>query len=492
MRAARLLLLAVVFAAPGIALAAPPAPSDALLEVIVTHQAYDPYAPWQKRRPGVRSGYGVVVGNGQVITTENLVRNHTLVELRRAATGEKIPATVETSDYQVNLALLRIDAPGARAALKPLALATNDIARKSKVTILQFDATREIQRGEAEVVQINVADLPGAPYSSLTFNLLTDLNVNREGAAVLHKGRLCGIMMGYSRGERIGYMLPYSVLRRFIDDVATPPYEGVPTAGFRWKGLVDPAKRAYLGIEQDGTGVLVLSCVPGTGANEVLKANDVVVSWADHTIDNLGFYEDAEYGRMSLSHLVRGRGKPGDHVPVKVMRDGKPLNAKLPLANLGDCSALIPENVDSRRAEYLIEGGLILREVDGHYLRARGGDWKRKTDIRITNIYLTRRDRPEKPGDRIVILASVLPDDINIGYQRMSDQIVESVNGQPVRNMGDVFRIKDADGAVERLKLRSIGIDLVLDREQLSAANRRLAELYRLPSLRYQVPEETP
>ncbi len=469
-----------------------PAPKDCLLEVIVTHQAYDAYTPWQKRRPGTRVGYGVVVREGQVITTEDVVRNHTLVELRRAATGEKIPATVEMLDNQVNLALLRISDPRAAADLKPLALAENDITRKTKVTILQFDETREIQRGEAEVVQINVADLPNAPYSSLTFNLLTDLNVKRQGAAVVHDDRLCGIMMGYSRGERIGYMLPYSVLRRFIDDVATPPYEGVPTAGFRWKALVDPAKRAYLGLEQDGMGVQVLSCVPETGAAEVLEPNDVVIEWAGHAIDNLGFYDDAEYGRMSLSHLVRGRGTPGKHVPVKVMRNGRPLDLKLRLANLSDRASLIPENVAGRRAEYLVEGGLILREVCGHYLRARGGDWKSKTDIRITNIYLTRRDRPEKPGDRIVVLAGVLPDDINIGYQGMRDQIVEAVNGQPVRNMDDVFRIKDADGFVERVKLRTIGVEMVLGRETLSDANERLAELYRLPSLRYQVPVERP
>jgi len=484
------LFILVLLALGNTGLAEASDPKDTLLEVIVTHQVYDPYAPWQKRRPGMRSGYGVVVRDGQVITTENLVRNHTLVELRRAATGEKIPATVEMSDYQVNLALLRINDPGASAGLKPLVLADNDIARKTKVTILQFDETREIQQGEAEVVQINVADLPSAPYSSLTFNLLTDLNVNREGAAVVHNGRLCGIMMGYSRGERIGYMLPYSVLRRFIDDVSTPPYEGVPTAGFRWAALVDPAKRSYLGLEQNGLGVLVLSCVPGTGAADVLKPNDVLVEWAGRTIDNLGFYEDAEYGRMNLSHLVRGRGRPGKHVPVKIMREGKPLGVELRLANLKDCASLIPENVDGRRAEYLIEGGLILREVCGQYLRSKGTDWKRKTDIRITNIYLTRRDRPEKPGDRVVVLAGVLPDDINIGYQRMSDQIVEAVNGQPVCNMSDVFKIKEADGFVERVKLRTIGVELVLDREALPEANERLARLYRLPSLRYQVQGE--
>ena len=82
-------------------IAAPQELESALVEVTVSFQEFDPFFPWQQRAPGMRRGYGILVDNSHVLTTENLVRNHRLVELRRLRTGEKIAATVELSDCQI-------------------------------------------------------------------------------------------------------------------------------------------------------------------------------------------------------------------------------------------------------------------------------------------------------------------------------------------------------------------------------------------------------
>ncbi len=474
--AACMMAAAPVQGAPGI--------EEALVQVIVSFQENDPFVPWRKRQPGKRIGYGVVIREGLLITTESLVRNHTLVELRRAATGEKLRARVETADPQVNLALVRILDDRAAEALPPVPLGAG-LRKKDEVEILQFDPTRELQRGKAEVVRITSAELPRAPYHILTFTLLTDLNVDLQGAAVVENDKLMGLVMGYSRSERIAYMLPYSVIDRFLKAVDSPPYVGVPSAGFRWKQLVDPAKRAYLKLDRDGHGILVVSCVPGSGAAEVLRPNDVILEWDGRTIDNLGFYEDDEFGRMTVSFLIRDRREVGDTVTVKVWRDGREQDVRLRLANLRDDAALIPANVTGRAAEYLVEGGLLIREIDTPYLQARG-NWQKKTDPRLVNLYYSRRMTPEKPGDRVVLLTTVLPDPINVGYQHFREQIITHVNGRPVRNMADVFAAADADGAVTRVTLQSIGVDLVLDKSKLPATNQRIRGQFRIPSLRYQ------
>ncbi len=101
------------------------------------------------------------------------------------------------------------------------------------------------------------------------------------------------------------------------------------------------------------------------------------------------------------------------------------------------------------------------------------------------NLYLNGRDKQESKEDRVVILSSVLPDDINIGYHAFRNRIVTAVNGDPVRNMGDVFAVLDRDGLVHRITLNSVGFDLVLDREQLPEANRRIAERYRITEVEY-------
>ncbi len=461
-------------------------PDAALVEVIVTFQENDPFIPWQKRRPGVRQGYGVVVEKGVILTAESLLRNSTLVELRQARTGEKLQAHVTMADPQVNLALL---APADPAALDvtPMGLGTN-LQKGAEVTIVQLDNTRQVQSGKASLVVTTTSELPEAPYAVLTHNLLTDLNVNRQGAIAVHEGKLVGLLIGYNRGERIGFALPACVLKRFLDDAREKPYVGVPSAGFRWKELVDPARRAFLKLNHHGQGIVVLSCVLGSGAAAAFKPNDVILAWGGRAIDNLGFYEDAEFGRMSIVLLIQQRGQCGEEVPVKIWRDGQEQTVTVKLANLRDAMALIPENVTGAPAEYLVEGGLILREVESRYLTTRGQDWATKTDPHIVNLYTTRRDSPEQPGDRVVILAAVLPDEINMGYQQFSDQIVTQVNGQPVRNLRDVFRIAQTDGAITRLRILNVGVDLVLDKSALPAANLRLARQYRIPKLSYQRP----
>lgn len=481
---AALALAIATFARPAPAHAGEPPTDASLVEVLVTYQEHDPLMPWQKREPGLRRGYGVFVNHSRVITTESLVRNHELIELRRPRTGEKIPAKVEMSDPQANLACLSVRAGRLLRDVLPIPLAES-VDRAARVSIVQFDDTRQIQRGDARTYQVSIASLPRAPYATLSFSLLTDFNVNGEGAPVVQSNALAGLMMSYNWNTRIGNMLPYCLIRRFLDNVDAPPYAGFASAGFLWNELVDPAKRRFLGVEESEGGVQVLAMVPGSGAAESLEPNDVILEWDGRPIDNLGFYQDPEFGRLAFSYLIAGYRKPGDQVPARIVRGRKPLTVHVRLSRLSDAAMLVPENAAGEKPDYLVEGGLVLRELDAAYLRAHGNEWQQRTDSRLVYDYLTRRYRPERPGDRIVILTGILPDRINTSYQRFNEEVVTHVNGKPIRNIGDVFDIVRADGSVQRLTLQGVGVDLVLDKAELPAANERLSRLYRIPSLRF-------
>lgn len=456
--------------------------SGTVVQVHVTFQGFDAFFPWQKLRPGMRQGYGVAVDANHVVTTEALVRNCTLVEIRRASSGERLAAVVEKADHQANLALLRIPATARGLTLTPVSI-LEDLDRAADVQIVQFDETAQIQRGRAQVVRVAVERLHSSPHHSLTFVLLTDLNVNGQGAAVVHNDSLAGLVMRYDRGTRTAAVLPYCVVSRFMLETKRPVYSGMASAGVIWSPLVDPAKRSYLRLQADKRGILVLSCLPGTGAAEVLRPNDVIVSWDDTPVDNMGFYEDPLFGRLAFPYLIRGKRRPGDAVPVDIVRDGRSERANVALAHYADHDALIPDNISGGQDEYLVTGGLVLRELTGNYLRAKGSNWKRRADSRLVHLYLTRKYAPDNKGDRIVLLSSVLPDEINIGYQHLRTEIVTAANGKEIRNMRDLFRMQDSDGMVSALTLRGIDVDIVLDADTLPNADARIARLYRIPRL---------
>jgi hypothetical protein len=151
-----------------------------------------------------------------------------------------------------------------------------------------------------------------------------------------------------------------------------------------------------------------------------------------------------------------------------------------------DRDEFIPETIGSEPVEYLIAGGLVLQELTGDYLRAAGENWKLQMSPRLVYYYLHQDKLARRPGDHVVLLSMVLPDSINIGYQEFHDQVVTAVNGRPIRNMTDVFRAVDDAGGLRRVTLLGCGVDLALDDATLNEANRRIAQQYRIPRLRYQ------
>ena len=489
MKPSRLLLVFLILTLGALGARAAAEPRDAaVVQILVTYRRFDPGIPWRREKPQERDGYGVVVGPGRVLTVESLVRNATLVEIRRAGDGTRIPCTVVLADAQANAALLSCTDTRGLAALTPVPVSTN-LTRAGKVQIVQFDEAAQIQTAEGTVTEASVAPLPDAPWSALMLKVHSELHVTEDGAPVFRGAELAGLVMGYDRDAQASLVLPSTLLARFLADVATPPYRGVPSAGFTWAPLLNPDKRRYLGLADDARGVLVLKTIPGSGAAAALQPQDVVVAWDAVPVDSEGYYADPVCGRVLFSNLITSRHRPGDSVAVAVMRDRTNQTVTVTLQSRTDDDALIPENAAGEPVEYLTEGGLVIREVTGDYLRAAGGKWIFQAHPKLVHLYLTRAQFPEQVGDRVVILSGVLPDPVNVGYQQLRDMIVTRVNGQPVRNLADVFAVAEKDGSIERLTLDEFGVDVMLDRSTIGAANKRIRSVYNIPKLRYRRPE---
>ena len=466
-----------------------PAPDyDAsVVEIIVTHQDYDPQIPWRKKASAIRQGYGVFIGAGQVLTTEDLVRNQTQVELRRAKSGVKLAAAVLEADDQLNTALLTFsnsaaaNAVAAANTLLPMALA-DTIRRDDRLTIVKLEKTGEFQTSAGQVVELSASASP----RPLALKVLTQSSIDGNGTPALLNGQLAGLSVAYDKKTQTGLFIPCTTLRRFIADAHAPPYKGLAWAGFQFESLLDPVKRRYLGVPETQGGIVVTKTTPGSGAAEVLQAGDVITAWDGIPIDAQGYYTDTDFGRLRLAYLIGGRRAAGDRVPVALVRDQKPRAAQVLLKRQRDRDEFIPEAIGGEQVEYLVAGGLVLRELTGDYLRAAGENWKLQMNPRLVHYYLHQDKFARQPGDHVVLLSMVLPDSINIGYQEFHDQVVTAVNGQPIRNMADVFRAVDGAGGLRRVALLGCGVDLVLDEPTLAEANRRIAGQYRIPRLRYQ------
>ena len=458
-----------------------------VLDVLVTYQICDEHLPWRLSRPQFRQGYGVVIGPGRILTTEDLVRLPTLVELRVPGSAAKFTASVLQADPQLDTALLTVADPGFQQLLEPVALASN-VARGARTRIVQYDESGLPQQGEGRVVEIGVEALPAAPEGVLTLRVLSDLRVLNPGAPVYAGDQLAGLMMRYDILHQTGFVLPAPVLARFLRAAEAQPYVPPPSGGFDWATLVDPVKRRYLGVPETGGGIQVLRAFASSGAAAVLQASDVLLRWDGFDIDNQGFYSDPDYGRMGIEHAIGGRHRAGDKIAVDLVRQGQPLTVSLTLTSSRDADAFIPEGLAGAIPDYLVEGGFVLRELSGSCLRMGGGHGLAGANARLVHLYLTRANLADRAGDHVVILAGVLPDPVNIGYQELRDEVVTAVNGQPVRNLKDVFRIVEHDRGLARLSLQGLNVDVALDTSLRDEANSRIAKAYRIPELRRGAP----
>jgi len=238
-----------------------PAPSPAanngagncVLDVLVTYQTCDERLPWRLSPPQNRAGYGLVVGPGRILTTEDLVRQATLVELRRPGHASKFTALVTNADPQLDAALLAVRDTGLLPHLEPVVLATN-LERGAETRIVQYEDSGAPQEGTGRIVELSVEALPAAPAAVLTCRVLSDLRVMNTGAPVFIGSRLAGLMMRYDAQRQSGFVLPAPILARFLRAAAAPVYHAPPYAGFTWMALVDPVLRRYLGVPEAGDG----------------------------------------------------------------------------------------------------------------------------------------------------------------------------------------------------------------------------------------------
>ena len=73
--------------------------------------------------------------------------------------------------------------------------------------------------------------------------------------------------------------------------------------------------------------------------------------------------------------------------------------------------------------------GLIFTVLSMDLIQTFGGRWWEKAPIDFLNYLIGKGRLNENQKKEIVVLLSVLPDDINIGYHRYKNEVIKTVNG---------------------------------------------------------------
>ncbi|CAI5462663.1 unnamed protein product [Closterium sp. Yama58-4] len=278
--------------------------------------------------------------------------------------------------------------------------------------------------------------------------------------------------------ENIGYIVPTPIIHRFLHDAALHHrrFHGFSSLGVACQPLDNWQLRAHLRLPPTATGVLVNAVQPLSESSRWIKKDDVLTAFDCVPIADDGSVLFRKRERLPFDYLVSLKGG-GERARVSVYRGGQLMHFDMTVNPL---PPLVPAQQFDSAPSYFIFAGLVFMPLSQPYLHEYGPDWLHSSPRRLCDLAL--RNLPEKPGQQIIILSRVLPDEVNSGYERLADLQVLKVNGMEVDN---IRQLKDAvletSGPFVRFDLedgRIIAIDMAAARK----SNAQILRRYRVPS----------
>ena len=460
-----------------------------VVSVRVTGQDWNWRAPWEKQAPWTRTVTGLVVEGKRILVASTAFGNPLLVEAQKLGGDARTVARVDLVDHEGPLALVAVDDPAFWDGLEPLKLEAR-ASSEGVVQVLRWQRTGLLDAYQATGRQVRSGRHGLSQTSLLTIDVASSAEGLGESEVVVKDGKVAGLVTGRSGDTYQAIAAP--VLSHFLAGAAKGDWRSFARAGIGWQDLTNPVLRESLGLAPGETGIRLTRVLPYGSAGGVLKPGDVVLELGGAKLDPTGYYQHPLYGRMLFALLFSDGRRPGDSMPAKVLRDGQRLELELPLRAMRPEQDRVPPYVYGRGPDYVVKGGLVFQELTRPYL-ASWGDWSRRAPPRLLVAIDRDQDAAGREAPRIVLLSSVLPDTVNLGYQELRDLIVARVNGRSVPNLQalrEAFAaVKGGFHVVEFLSGQPAQ-RIVIDATEADAASERLRRAYGVEQLDSETPRQ--
>jgi len=348
--------------------------------------------PQQPRREGALGSGVVVTGDGYILTNNHVIEGSRQVEVE-LTDGRSFKAMVVGADAPSDLAVLKVDAHG----LQTLTLGDSDQARVGDVALAVGNPL-----GVGQTVTMGIVSAKGRATGSGDGSfedfIQTDAPINQGnsgGALVNTRGELIGInsqILSPSGGNiGIGFAIPSNMAKNVMDQLVS--------GGAVHRGMLGVTVQ---GITSDLAGSLGLSEVKGALVSAVSEGSPAEKAGIQRGDVITGINGQAVKDSNSLRNQV-SRLKPGSTVTLTVLRSGQPRQVSVKLAELHQRADKDDESASP--AERGTPGALGLSVQPGD------------AGVEVTNV------DPSGPAADAGI--------------RVGD-VLEEVNGTPVRSSSDI------------------------------------------------------
>jgi S1-C subfamily serine protease len=425
---------------------------DSIVRVTSVLRLPNPLRPWTKQNPVEVGGSGVVIDGKRILTVAHLVTYAEEIYVQPGQGGDRVEAKVAARAPGIDLAVLTVDPAEAgffdkRPSL-PRAAALPEVSSRVAVKGFPLGVTT-LSTSQGIVSRIEFAEYETGSMG-LRIQVDAAINPGNSGGPALVDGKMIGVVWGQAGAENVGYVIPDEEIDDFLKDIADGRYDGKPFPAEQWQAVENEALRARLGLAKSVRGIMVRQ-PRRCDASYPLKEFDVITAIGDKAIDNEGMVQVADNLRLSFLYLVPRLVRDGS-VPLRVIRDGRTIDARLPVDR--DNDRLI-RGYEGRPPSYFVCGPLVfspvIREAVSFYCRANPAIMGRSSPL------MTRgADRVRFPGEELVVVTSpMLPHRMSKGYGEPIGQVVESINCTRIKNLRHLVETIQ-DGTDEFLTIRFV------------------------------------
>lgn len=436
-------------------------------------------APWRFESVRRASGSGFVIRGKRILTNAHVVSWGRQLLVQRYQDPKPYLAKAVFIGHDCDLALLEVEDPRFFEGLEPLEIGELPKVRSAVVTYGYPAGGEQISYTRGVVSRIEVqayAHIGNRAY--LTVQTDAAINPGNSGGPVIQDDKVAGVaFQGIPGLENAGFFIPQPVIEHFLKDVADGKYEGMPEVGIRLVALQNPAYRKYLGLPEDERGARVDFIYPGMSAENVLRADDVLLQAGSYPVAS-----DAtillEGNRVHVGAAF-SQFQRGEALPLKIWRQGQETNLSLTFRAARNDEA---EGNQYTLPRYFIFGGLVFTPLSLDYLRSFGANWADAASAELRyELFFRRVESPDKARPEPIVLTTVLSHPVNANVTTRGRALVDSINGVRIEKLEDVVRaFEKTAGAQDVIEFVSQHNLECMDHAEAAQANAGILKNYNI------------
>ncbi len=452
-----------------------------IIKIYTTQAAPDYFTPWRLLTPSQSSGSGSVIDGNRILTNAHVIADASYVQVQKHNDPNRYTARVVFVSHSSDLAIVTVDDPGFFTDLEPLSIGELPSAQE-EVYVFGYPMggrTLSITKGILSRVEQQIYAHSGDFL--LAGQIDAAINPGNSGGPVIVDQKIVGVVMQANSGgraENLGYFVPPNIIEHVLTDAEDGVYDGFPDLGFRTQDLESPAAKEAYGLTPDQSGVLVIKVFEDSPAAGILQENDVVTKIDGFTVAGDSTITVNPELQTNFKYAIDMR-QIGETIEVEFARDGQLLTRELVAQKRQQSYSLVKQEAFDEIPEYYIYGGVLFVPLNMNLIMRWGPDWNRTAPVSL----LQARSQWSSPEKReLVVALQVLASDVNLGYHDLRNWIVDSVNGEPIRDFEHFTRVLQDNDQPHVVFRNDSGYQVVVNHQQALESEQRILQQYRIPA----------